>query len=88
MEAVCGLNRESHIAGCCVHNTWIERLWRDIYTTVSSTYVIIFDDMEAQHILHADNNTELLFACIIYVSRSEKTNHFVQISEIEILLPV
>lgn len=64
MKDVCGPNRGSYIAGRSVHNTRIERLWRDVYT-VSSTYINVFEDMEAQNILNSDNETDLF--CLHYV---------------------
>ena len=46
----------SHIAGPSTHNQCIERLWRDVYRCVSSTYHEVFYLMEAQQILDPEMN--------------------------------
>ena len=69
MEEVRGPDRGSYIAGRSVHNTRIERLWRDVFTAVSSTFVATFHDMEAQNILNSDNATDLFCLHYIFIPR-------------------
>lgn len=53
MEVYGGLNRGSYIA---VHNTRIERLWRDVFSAVSST---LFCDLEQIGALNCENEADI-----------------------------
>ena len=46
MVTVRGIGRASHIAGSSVHNQRIERLWRDVFRCVCSTFYSLFYDLE------------------------------------------
>ena len=60
-----GPGRGSHIAGSSTRNQRIERLWRDVYRCVCSTFHEVFYYLEAQNVLDPDDENDLfLLHCV------------------------
>ena len=52
-----------------VHNCRIERLWRDVRSSILSTYLAVFNTLVGENVLDPNNETDLFCLHFIFVPR-------------------
>ena len=78
MVSLRGEGTNTYIAGSSVHNYRIERLWRDVKSSVVSTYTTIFQVLEDSGVLDVDNDTDLFCLHYVYIPRLTRSLNALQ----------
>ena len=64
-----GIDKRPVLTGSSVHNQRIERLWRDVFSTVTGNYYRLFYLLEQEEVLDHLNQTDLFALHHVYIPR-------------------
>ena len=62
-------NPASVITGSSTHNERVERMWRDVYRSVSSNFSCTFSMLESENVLDPVNDVDIFCLHFVFVPR-------------------
>lgn len=69
------MTQHAYITWSSTHNERVERLWRDVYQDVTSSFVVAFKTLESKQMLNPLNEVDIFCLHYIFIPRVNKCLH-------------